>query len=232
MEWLESALQEQYQLVRLIKDTEDKQIKVLRHTELGKDILYRRFRGDVAVYSQLVYLSHPNLPRVFQASQSGDVAVVLEEFIDGVSIFEVLESGLYVEEGVRKVVSGLCNALTCLHSRSIIHRDIKPENVIVDNSGTVKLIDYDAAKIYKPHQSEDTKVQGTMGYAAPEQLGVSQSDRRADIYAVGILMNVMLTGHHPSQGVYKGKLARQIKKCTNIEPGKRYASAEELKRSL
>ena len=93
----------------------------------------------------------------------------------------------------------MCKALWVLHSLGAVHRDVKPENIILRGSEAV-LIDFDAARLYKPEESGDTQVLGTTGFAAPEQYGLSQTDRRADIYAVGILMNVMLTGEHPSGG--------------------------------
>lgn len=61
------------------------------------------------------------------------------------------------------------------------------------------LIDFGAARLHKPEHEMDTQILGTTGFAAPEQYGLSQSDLRTDIYSVGILINVMLTGAHPSK---------------------------------
>jgi serine/threonine protein kinase len=114
-----------------------------------------------------------------------------------------------------------------------VHLDIKPENVMIDNNGTVKLIDYSAAKLYKSHRTQDTQLLGTAGYAAPEQFGITQSDGRVDIYALGILMNVMLTGEHPSKAFYKkGRLKKIIEKCTRIDPNRRYQKIKDLKKAL
>lgn len=224
-------LAENYELVRVLKRTDKKQIKILRHKKLGKELVYRQFEGNGSAYEKLLHIHHQNLPSIYQVYHATPHTMVLEEYISGVTIYEVLQSGLYVENGVRKVIGALCDALGCLQEHSIIHRDIKPENVMVDNSGVVKLIDFDAARLYKPYQSEDTSLMGTAGYVPPE-LGVAQSDTRTDIYALGVLMNVMLTGEHPSQKLYKGRLAIQIGRCIHTNPKKRYADARELKRSL
>lgn len=81
------------------------------------------------------------------------------------------------------------------------------ENVILRGADAV-LIDFDAARLYKPELENDTQILGTTGFAAPEQYGLSQTDIRTDIYAVGILINVMLTGRHPSKKLAEGKLGR------------------------
>ena len=79
---------------------------------------------------------------------------------------------------------------------------------------------------------KDTVVMGTVGYASPEQLGVAQSDARTDIYAVGVLLNVMITGKHPSEKLAKGKAGRIVRKCTSVNPDERYQTAEKLANAL
>jgi serine/threonine protein kinase len=69
---------------------------------------------------------------------------------------------------------------------------------------------------------------GTVGYASPEQLGISQSDARTDIYASGVLYNVMLTGQHPSVTIASGRPGRIVRKCTAVNPDERYQTASEL----
>ena len=71
-----------------------------------------------------------------------------------------------------------------------------------------------------------------MGYAAPEQFGFTQTDARADIYALGVMLNVMLTGQHPSRALAKGRLGRVIQRCTMISPQHRYPSILRLMEDL
>ena len=89
------------------------------------------------------------------------------------------------------------------------------------------MIDFNAARKISD-ASKDTVIMGTVGYASPEQLGVSQSDARTDIYAVGVLLNVMITGKHPSEKLAKGKAGRIVRKCTSVNPDERYQSAKKL----
>ena len=93
-------------------------------------------------------------------------------------------------------------------------------------------MDLDAARIYKPMQAGDTAILGTVQYAAPEQFGVGQSDARTDIFAMGVLLNVLLTGVHPSSDMAKGKIKKIVEKCIQMEPSKRYQTAAQLKNAL
>ena len=108
-----------------------------------------------------------------------------------------------------------------------VHRDIKPENVILRGKEAV-LIDFDAARLHKPGAQADTQVLGTTGFAAPEQYGLSQSDVRTDIYSLGVLINVMLTGEHPSKKLAGGHMGRVVHRCTQVNPQKRYKDVLHL----
>ena len=234
MTFLENVLKEEYSVVKVLKKTEEKEIVIWRHKTLNKDVVLRKCNGDISVYETLSKITFENLPSVFDVAKDENKIVVLEEFINGITIADVLMDGLYNEKGVRHIVKALCDALTVVHAYGIVHRDIKPENIMITNAeqGGVKLIDFDAARFFKNGQSKDTKIIGTAGYAAPEQLGLAQSDERTDIFALGVLMNVMLTGEHPSKKMYKGKLAKIVEKCIQIDPDKRYSNTQELKKYL
>ena len=73
---------------------------------------------------------------------------------------------------------------------------------------------------------------GTTGYAAPEQYGLSQTDGRADIYSLGVLLNIMVTGEHPSVMLAKGRLGKIVHHCTAMNPEKRYQSVLDLMEAL
>lgn len=230
--WLETVLNEQYQFVKCIRKTDNKEITVLEHKTLKKRIIKRTFYGNAEVYRKLVKLEHKNIPEILEVTESGDMVTILEEYIEGVTLSELIEDGVYVEKTVKKFMSELCDVLSFIHANNIVHRDIKPQNIMIDNSQTVKLIDFDSARVYKMYYPKDTEYLGTVGYAAPEQYGEITTDSRADIYSAGILINVMLTGKKPSAQLYKGKLRKVIEKCIHVSPDKRFQTAEQLKRSL
>ncbi len=232
MTWLESALAKEYEFVKALKNTETTQLVVYRHKISNKKVVKRVVANKGEVFFLLSRLYHKNLSNVLEVVKTPTGIIVLEEFVDGMTIGEYLEDNLYSEKGVKTIVSSLCDALAFLHSNKIIHKDIKPENVMIDNSGNVRLIDFDASRLYKPYKSEDTVILGTTGYAAPEQYGINQTDERTDIYALGVLMNVMLTGEVPERKLYNGKLKKIIVKCTQTIPDNRYQNVVELKRNL
>lgn len=223
---------EQFSFVKALKKDENKSTVVMRHKTLSREIVVIDFRGDKSVYEILQGLFHPNLPRILSVSQNGENCRVIEEYINGTTVADFLNSGLYTEKGTRKIVKDVCSALDILHSKNIIHRDVKPENIMIDSLGNVKLIDFDASRIYKNYKSQDTSFVGTAGFAAPEQFGFNQTDPRSDIFSLGILMNVMLTGEHPSKKLYNGRLKTVIQKCIHVDPNQRFASVCELHSKL
>lgn len=213
--WLESVLKEEYQFIRRLRNTDKTKIVVLGHKTLHKRIIKRTFTGNAEVYLKLLKLltlKHRNMPEIYEVTEHNGKVTVLEEYIEGVTLFELLQDELYTEKAVRALVSELCNVLSLLHTHNIVHRDIKPENIMIDDAHTVKLIDFDSARIYKPYYPRDTEYLGTVGYAAPEQYDESATDTRADIFSLGVLMNVMLTGKNPSVQLYQGKLQKVIEK--------------------
>ena len=230
-EWLLECLKNEYEEVRLIKESPRGSVRLIRHRESGKLFILRRFTGNAEVYQKLLGYSCSNLPRTLEVASRGEENLVLEEYIQGDTLDFLMKDALFSQEETRKIVRQLCQALWVLHSMGAVHRDIKPENVILRGADAV-LIDFDAARLYKPELENDTQILGTTGFAAPEQYGLSQTDIRTDIYAVGILINVMLTGRHPSKKLAEGKLGRVVERCTRVNPDKRYQNVLRLMEAL
>ena len=99
---------------------------------------------------------------------------------------------------------------------------------MISSDGVVKLIDLNAAKEISGESVRDTVLIGTEGYAAPEQYGFGPSGVQTDIYALGVLLNVMLTGELPQKRAYSGRLGEVIQVCTKISAQERYGSVDEL----
>ena len=110
----------------------------------------------------------------------------------------------------------------------IVYRDLKAENVMLTMDGKIKLVDFDISRKYQEGKKRDTRLLGTAEYAAPEQFGYFQTDQRTDIYAFGVLFNYMLTAKFPVELVTEGIYGEVIRKCTEMEPGKRYQSVDEI----
>ena len=172
-----------------------------------------------------------NLPEILETAEQDGQVLVLEEFIQGDTLDSLLRVSQFSPDQTRDITLQLCQALRVLHSIGAVHRDVKPENVILRGRDAV-LIDFDAARLHKPSHKSDTVVLGTTGFAAPEQYGLSQSDARADIYSLGVLINLMLTGEHPSRNLAEGRLGRVVQRCTQISPEKRYQSVIHLMEAI
>jgi len=220
-----------YTLVTVLSEKNDGLVMRLRNKENGRDLVLRSFPKYLDAYETLCDVRCENLPEIYESVALEDGQIVLEQYIDGLTLAQAMETGRYHYMGARKVMLGLCNALTVLHKRSLVHRDIKPENVMLDKDGRVVLIDFNASRNFS-QGGIDTVILGTVGYAAPEQLGLLPTDARTDIYAAGVLLNVMLTGKHPSDRFASGWAGRIVRKCTALNPNDRYQTAKKLAQQL
>lgn len=223
------TLWDQYKLISVLSNKNGATVMRMRHKVLGQDVIVKRYCTVIPAYELLKVCHHENLPDILDSVICADGYIILEEFISGISVADV--AGRYTYKGAKTVVLGVCKAVQSLHERRIIHRDIKPENILISSDGTVKLIDLNASRI-PTGKPKDTVMLGTIGYASPEQLGVCESDERSDIYAIGVLLNVMLTGEHPSKQLAKGRAGKIVQKCTRIDPDSRFSSAQELMQAL
>lgn len=226
-----SSIETDYETVKTIKHSERGSVSLLQNKQNGTRFIFRHYRGNGEVYRKLVGISCPNLPQIMETAERDGMVAVLEEYIQGDSLAYLLEGALFSHAEARKITMQLCNALWVLHKLGAVHRDIKPENVIIRGSEAI-LIDFDASRIFKSDTNQDTQILGTTGYAAPEQYGIAQTDERADIYSLGVLLNVMLTGKHPSKELANGRLGRIVQKCTMVNPEKRYKSVLYLMEAL
>ena len=229
--WLAEQLRTEFEEVRLLKESPRGSVRLIRHNVSGKQFILRRFQGNGEVYRRLLSFSCPHLPLIYEAVEQEGENLVIEEFVQGDTLDFLLADTLFTSQETRKIVKQLCQGLWVLHSMAAVHRDIKPENVILRGNDAV-LIDFDAARLHKPQAEADTQILGTTGFAAPEQYGLGQSDTRTDIYSLGVLMNVMLTGQHPSKKLAEGRLGRVIQRCTQVNPAKRYKNVLHLMEAL
>ena len=230
-QYLLSSIDAEYETVKTIKNSERGCVSLLQNKQNGTRFIFRHYQGSGEVYRKLLSVSCRNLPKIMEAAEQDGMVAVLEEYIQGDSLAYLLEGALFSPAEARKITRQLCNALWVLHKLGAVHRDIKPENVMIRGSEAI-LIDFDASRIFKSGTNQDTQILGTTGYAAPEQYGITQTDERADIYSLGVLLNIMLTGKHPSKELANGKLGHIVQKCTMVNTKKRYKSVLYLMEAL
>ena len=203
------------------------------------------------------YLDHPGIIRFIHRQRSRQYIIM--EYASGKDLRKQVGRNRKMDfDSALKVMKHLCNAVGFLHDRSIVHLDIKPENIICDKDHTIKLIDFGLASCRKLPDLLALDIDNPMGtpwYIAPEQLLGERSDPRCDIYAMGILLYEMLTGHLPWPRSKKKSVAlRRLKKdptpprfynpdippqvqqiilCAAARhPEKRYASVKDLQKDL
>ena len=221
-------IRQTYRVVKVLSEKNGAKVEQLRHKTLGKDLILRQYPATIPAYDLLREIRHPNLPEVYDSLHFSDGQIVLEEYIDGLTAAEVLETGTYTLRGAADVLRKTCTAAAALHRCGILHLDIKPENVMITAAGEVKLIDLNASKLTAAERKPERTVLGTIGYAAYEQFGISPCDERTDVFALGVLLNVLLTGEHPAKRCASGRLGRIVRKCTQTDPAARYQSAAQL----
>lgn len=166
------------------------------HIQYESDVVFsERFRREQEIGQRLV---HPNVVRVLRPREQSRVYLVME-YIDGRSLRAILsERRTLPAERALEIARQVCDALVYLHAEGVVHRDVKPENLLVTEGGTVKLLDFGIALFETERRLTWTGLSnaiGTPDYMAPEQIRGRRGDPRTDVYAVGMLLYEMLTGH-------------------------------------
>ncbi len=188
---------------------------------------------EFEVHNAVSKINNCHIAKVFDVITDRNACIILEEYVQGYTVEQYLSKGTFAEDYAINIARQICNGLSVLHKYSITHRDITPSNIIIGFDGVVKIIDFGISRLHKENAKHDTQVLGTEGYVAPEQFGFKQSDCKTDIYALGVLLNYMLTGHIPSEVMYRdGDVADIIKKCTEYNVEKRFERIEDLDAAL
>jgi hypothetical protein len=199
-----------------------------------------RFKREGSI---LARLAHPNIAHLIDAgvSATGQPYLVLE-YVEGSRIDRYCNAhALDVEARIRLFLEVLA-AVAHAHANLIVHGDIKPSNVLVANDGQVKLLDFGIAKLLEdeaaPAGATVLTRQGeralTLAYASPEQVTGSSVTAGTDIYALGILLYLLLTGKHPAESALQSP-AELMKAIVDIEPARPSditASSNKLRRAL
>ena len=184
--FMEHYIEECFETEAVLKASPRGTVERLRQKDSHKRYICRKYSERAEVYLSLLGKSCPYLPRIYEAAldQDQNHMLVLEEYVAGDTLAMLLQAGPLTGRQVRKICIQLCKGLYVLHSLGWVHRDIKPENIIILGDRAV-LIDYDAARSYESGKNKDTHILGTVGYAPPEQYGISETDFRANVSSGG-----------------------------------------------
>lgn len=218
-----------YQEIAVLGEDKQTAMKLIR-SENGNTLLCKRIDTSLLpVYRKLINIEHENIVTVYGITKDEyGILVVMEYFPSKTLEEKMLENGIFSIRDMKSVILQIAKGVSTIHDLGIVHRDLSANNILIDKSGRVKITDFGIARMYDKDKNADTRILGTHGYAAPEQFGFIQTDRKADVYAIGVLMNVMLSGKMPNEKLYKGdsKLMDIIQRCTSMKPADRYEVEE------
>lgn len=234
MPTLKDFLQFQYTEIETISTK--KRMRLVKDQISGQIFVSREVPHSMAVfYFALKQIRHRNLVQIYEIHNLADSCIIIEEYVNGIGLDLLLErEGTFSEETAIHYTTELCNAIQALHEKKLVHRNVSLANIRITTDGILKLMNFDCVRHIANNKSRDTVLLGTVGYAAPEQFGFYESDNRTDIYAVGVLLNQMLTGELPLQKPYAGncKIALLIARCTELDKQKRIFTVELMTNGL
>ena len=164
-------------------------LKILLPERQGDGQFAERFAREAR---SLARLNHPDIVAIYDFGEAGGYPYLVMEYVDGLSLRQLLQRGRLAPEEAMVIVPKICEALQFAHQQGIVHRDIKPENILMDKQGQVKIADFGIAKILVP-RAQDLSLTGgkdvvdTPHYMAPEQIEhPTRVDHRADIFSLGV----------------------------------------------
>jgi eukaryotic-like serine/threonine-protein kinase len=191
-------------------------IKILSPSLAADADRLARFQREAEV---LASLNHPHIAGIYGLEESDGVFALVMEFVDGEDLSQRLARGAIPIDEALPIAKQIAEALEAAHEQGIIHRDLKPANIKVKPDGTVKVLDFGLAKAMDDrsaslsrerglsmsptrsmHATQAGIILGTAAYMAPEQARGKTVDKRADIWAFGVVLFEMLTGSHPFPG--------------------------------
>ncbi len=169
--------------------------------EEEKNLYLSRFFREAKAAGKL---NHPGIVTIFDVGEDKESSVpfIVMEFLEGTTLQEVTRSGnLLPVADINNIISQLADALHYAHQEGVVHRDVKPANILILPGMKAKITDFGIARLPHSDLTQSGQFIGTPNYMSPEQLaGKSQIDGRADLFSLGVIFYMMLTGERPFSG--------------------------------
>lgn len=182
-----------------ILDDDQVAIKVLRTNFQTDQIAVARFQREARA---MAALNHPNIVGIRDIGEEDGQQFIVMEYIDGWDLKHYIQekAPLSNDEAVR-IMDEILSAMTLAHQQGIVHRDLKPQNVLLTKDGRAKVTDFGIAVAFaETSLTQTNSMLGSVHYLSPEQARGSKATVQSDIYAMGIILYEMLTGHIPYDG--------------------------------
>ncbi len=182
-------------------------------------------------------IHHPNVRRVFDVGTSSGLTFLTMQLIEGETLEERLKRGPVTESEAIAMLAQVCDGLTAAHDAGIVHRDLKPGNIAIDQSGRVIVMDFGLARDVNAQASrrQGRGLVGTPAYWSPEQSRGEAATACSDIYSLGLITYLLLSGEHFSLAG-GNKLASPLRaivdRCLEQKPQRRYPTAAAVRDAL
>ncbi len=185
--------------VYLARDTvlrRDVALKMLHPHLLEQEESVKRFTAEAHAIASI---SHPNVIKVFDYGEAQDKRYMVMEYIDGFTLLRLIEDFRTIPNQIVLVLfAQVLSGLAAVHEKGIFHRDIKPANIMVDRRGQVHIMDFGIAYLVNKESITMTGAfLGSPGHMSPEQIAGGEVTDRTDMFSLGSLMYLCLTGEHP-----------------------------------
>ncbi len=253
-----------YRIVRLLGVGGMGSVYRVHDHELDRDVALKLIRAEIAENASTIErfkreiqlsskVTHRNVLRVYDLGQADGIRFLTMQFVDGEDLSHVLKrEGKLPIPRLLKIFSQICEGLGAAHEQGVIHRDLKPQNVMLDAAENVFVMDFGMAKsLEQSAMTQAGAVVGTPYYMSPEQVKGMATDRRSDIFSLGVILYEMTTGVLPYTGQtpyevmvqrtlkapkppeqinseIPSYLRRVIERCLSIDPALRYSTTGEI----
>ena len=183
----------------LILDNEEVAIKVLRTNYQTDQVAVARFQREARAMAEL---SHPNIVAIRDIGEEDGQQFLVMEYVDGYDLKKYIQDHAPLSnQEVIRIMRQVLSAMTLAHQKGIVHRDLKPQNVLLTKDGRAKVTDFGIAVAFaETSLTQTNSMLGSVHYLSPEQARGSKATVQSDIYAMGIMLFEMLTGHIPYDG--------------------------------
>jgi serine/threonine protein kinase len=180
-------------------------LKILRRRSTGErdDLMNQlRFEREIELATPL---RHPNIARIYEAGDAGELRYYAMEFVDGPNLADHVRWKCPNRHQIIELLRAVCEAVQEAHQAGIIHRDLKPSNIMLTQDGTPKVLDFGLAKALADSGEYSTQISdtgariGTPLFMSPEQARGDAIDTRSDVYSLGVILFNILTGAHPHE---------------------------------
>ncbi len=156
-------------------------------------------------------LHHPNIVTVYDVGEWEGIPYMAQEFVEGKSLSRILkEKGRLEPDGAVSILKQLADALDYAHAQGVVHRDIKPDNILVEPSGRAVLTDFGVARLAASDLTRTGEVLGTPHFMSPEQVTGEAVDGRSDLFSLGVVLYLMVSGQRPFHGETISSVCYQI----------------------